>query len=255
MGTMDARARSPLPDLQGIDDIAGLSEYLRLYRAGVADRVRAGEGGLAVALHYSDGVDALLRRMLALACRKAGGGATINSIPIAVVATGGYGRRELCPYSDIDITFIPHRDGNSLVNRVIKEMFTLVMRWLIDDNKINVGYAYRLMEDCADLEHQTTCGLLDARLGARTAGSSSSSRTSSSLGSTTRSSSSRSWRSGASNCATRSRPPEGRGTEPEDRRRRHAGTCKPPYGSRGPARVWTPRSGTANGRCRLWSDM
>ena len=111
--------------------------------------MRAGEGGLAVALHYSDGVDALLRRMLALACRKAGGGATIDSIPIAVVATGGYGRRELCPYSDIDITFIP-RDGDSLVNRVIKEMFTLVMRVFIDDNKMDVGYAYRLMEDCAN---------------------------------------------------------------------------------------------------------
>ena len=161
---MDASPPSPLPDLQGIDDIAGLSEYLRQYRTGVADKVRAREGGLAVALYYSDGVDALLRRMLALACRRAGGGATIDSIPIAVVATGGYGRRELCPYSDIDITLIPHRDGDSLVDRVIKEMFTLVMRVFIDDNKIDVGYAYRLMEDCANLDHQTTCGLLDARL-------------------------------------------------------------------------------------------
>lgn len=164
MTPMNASSSITTGVLNTIDDVAGLAEYLRQHRQRVADRVLAGHGGLGVALYYSDGVDALLRRMLALACRKAGGGATPDSIPICIVATGGYGRRELCPYSDIDITFIPHRDGDSLVDRVIKEMFTLVMRVFIDENKIDVGYAYRLREDCRGLDHQTTCGLLDARL-------------------------------------------------------------------------------------------
>lgn len=161
---MKPTALSTPSALHGLDDIADLAAHLRRIRAEVADQVRAGAGGVEVALRYSDGVDALLRRMLELACRNAGGGADAESIPIAVVATGGYGRRELCPHSDIDITFVPHRDGDPLVDRVIKEMFTLVMRVFIDENKIDVGYAYRLLDDCSRLDHQTTCGLLDARL-------------------------------------------------------------------------------------------
>lgn len=152
------------PALLTIDDLGGLAAYLRDRRNALGQRVLQGAGGLDLARAYSDLVDGVVRRILAIACARAGRGANPTSVPIAIVATGGYGRRELCPYSDIDITFIPHRDGDALVDRIIKEMFTLVMRVFIDANGLEVGYAYRLMDDCAYLDHQTTSGLLDARL-------------------------------------------------------------------------------------------
>lgn len=152
------------PALLTIDDLDGLAAYLRDCRHVLGQRALQGAGGLELARAYSDLVDGVMRRILNIACARAGRGANPASVPIAIVATGGYGRRELCPYSDIDITFIPHRDGDALVDRIIKEMFTLVMRVFIDANGLEVGYAYRLMEDCANLDHQTTSGLLDARL-------------------------------------------------------------------------------------------
>lgn len=149
-------------------DLDTLADYLRQKRAalhGLGGLSRDGsKGGLDLARRYSDLVDSVLRRMLFLACARAGRGATPESVPIAVVATGGYGRKELSPHSDVDITFIPHRDGDALVDRIIKEMFTGVMRVFIDGNGMSVGYAYRLMQDCMNLDHQTTCGLLDARI-------------------------------------------------------------------------------------------
>jgi len=163
---MDTTVARPLddPELRTIRELDDLSAYLRRRRAEINARVYQGAGGLELARDQSDLVDGVVRRMLALACGRAGRSVSPDSVPIAVVATGGYGRRELCPHSDIDITFIPHRDGDALVDRIIKEMFTLVMRVFIDANGMQVGYAYRLLEDCASLDHQTTSGLLDARL-------------------------------------------------------------------------------------------
>ena len=43
-------------------------------------------------------------------------------------------------------------------------MFRQVMDVCIARCGLEVGYAYRLMEDCDALDHQTACGLLDARL-------------------------------------------------------------------------------------------
>ncbi len=118
--------------------------------------------GLALGLALSDLMDALLTRLFVLSCGRAG----VNpaTYPIAIVATGGYGRRELSPCSDIDITFIPQRDGEAPTDRLIREMFSQVMDICIARCGLEVGYAYRLFEDCGSLDHQTACGLLDARL-------------------------------------------------------------------------------------------
>lgn len=118
--------------------------------------------GVAITRAFSDLIDAVIGRMFVLACQQAG--ANPQLLPISIVATGGYGRRELCPFSDIDITFIPRRDGDPLLDRVIRSMFTQIMDICIARCGLAVGYAYRLLEDCTDLDHKTTSGLLDARL-------------------------------------------------------------------------------------------
>jgi [protein-PII] uridylyltransferase len=152
------------PVLNNLHDLDALADYLKSHREALKCRIGGPAAGLELARAYSDLVDSIVRRMLALACEHTGRNVTVETVPIAVVATGGYGRRQLCPYSDIDITFIPHRDGDPLIDKIIKEMFTLVMRVFIDQCGIEVGYAYRLMQDCAVLDHQTITGLLDARL-------------------------------------------------------------------------------------------
>jgi [protein-PII] uridylyltransferase len=150
-----------LSELQSVEE---LSNYLHKLRDDIQSRAKSGVPGLALAREYSDIVDALVRRMLMIAALRAGRSGDMSSIPIAVVATGGYGRRELCPHSDIDITFIPYRDGDRQIDRIVKEMFNLVVRIFIDSNAMEVGYAYRLLEDCSSLDHQTISGLMDGRL-------------------------------------------------------------------------------------------
>lgn len=163
------RARSPrMARLQEIGDSLTLTDYFSAEREALFARMRATAaagtplGGLATARELSDLMDGVVTRMFELACAQAG----VNpaALNIALVATGGYGRRELCPYSDLDVTFIPYRDGDPHIDRVIKQMFTLLMDVFTTRSGLEVGYAYRLLEDCASLDHQTTCGLLDARL-------------------------------------------------------------------------------------------
>jgi [protein-PII] uridylyltransferase len=163
MNAPQAPASSADDPLSVITDLPSLAKHLISERLSLFEELRSGMGGLAFARAHSDLVDSVVRRMLTLACERSGSH-HCEAVPIAVVATGGYGRRELSPHSDIDITFIPYRDGDPAVDRIIKEMFTSMMKVFIDEAGMEVGYAYRLIQDCANLDHQTTCGLLDARL-------------------------------------------------------------------------------------------
>ncbi len=158
---------APLALMERPEDLA---DYLRSRRDMLVQPLRAAPtagslpalNGLPLALHLTDLIDAVLVRLFTLACGRAG--VQPASVPLAIVATGGYGRRELSPCSDIDITFISQRDGDPTTDRLIREMFSQVMDICIARCGLEVGYAYRLFEDCASLDHQTASGLLDARL-------------------------------------------------------------------------------------------
>ena len=85
-------------------------------------------------------------------------------VELALLAIGGYGREELCPFSDIDIAFVPGEEEHPLLDLVIKEAFRLVVEVLIDGAKLEVGYAYRPIADCARLDHTAKAALLESRL-------------------------------------------------------------------------------------------
>jgi len=82
---------------------------------------------------------------------------------LVLVAIGGYGRSELCPYSDIDIAFVPSEEENPLLDAVIKEAFRLIVAVLIDGAKMDVAYAYRPLSDIERLDHPSKAALLEAR--------------------------------------------------------------------------------------------
>ncbi|MGO8671951.1 MAG: hypothetical protein ACLQVD_11370 [Capsulimonadaceae bacterium] len=99
-------------------------------------------------------VDAVLRRIYKLAIERTGSSDAAEP-EMVIVATGGYGRRELCPYSDVDVTFIPAREDDDRLNVIIKDMFQLVMDVFLYGGNLKVGYAYRLIGDLNQLDHQT----------------------------------------------------------------------------------------------------
>ncbi len=80
---------------------------------------------------------------------------------IAVVATGGYGRGELAPGSDIDLLFIRAQKQTKWGENVIE--FILYMLW---DLKLKVGHATRSLVECvrqAKLDNTIRTALLESR--------------------------------------------------------------------------------------------
>jgi [protein-PII] uridylyltransferase len=82
---------------------------------------------------------------------------------LVLLAIGGYGRGELCPYSDIDLAFVPAEEENPFLDAVIKEAFRLIVEVLIDGAKLDVGYAYRPISDYQRLDHNSKAALLEGR--------------------------------------------------------------------------------------------
>jgi [protein-PII] uridylyltransferase len=87
-----------------------------------------------------------------------------EELKIAVIATGGYGRQELSPHSDIDITVVPGDEASPVLDRAIRQLFQ-DLHWAFGTAlRISVGYAYRLIGDAPGLDAKTRTGLMDMRL-------------------------------------------------------------------------------------------
>lgn len=83
---------------------------------------------------------------------------------LAIIATGGYGRREMSPHSDVDLTIVPSDDASPLLDSIIRELFQNIHEAFITKMRVDVGYAYRLISDAPGLDAKTRTGLLDMRL-------------------------------------------------------------------------------------------
>ena len=97
----------------------------------------SGGGGREVARQRSDMVDILFRELLSGIVESVGGRGAGSRL--AVVAFGGYGRRELTPFSDMDILFLQSKSGvDAEIEEVIRQ--TLVALW---DIGFKIGHATR----------------------------------------------------------------------------------------------------------------
>lgn len=129
---------------------------------GDLDRSPLGTGddaGAGAARARSDLVDAALSRLFAPFAHPSGGPGAGR---LALVALGGYGRRELCPGSDIDLMVL-HRDRD----RELAEEASAAVLYPLWDLRAGTGHAMRTPDDCreeATADPRTLTALLDARL-------------------------------------------------------------------------------------------
>ncbi len=81
---------------------------------------------------------------------------------LAIFATGGYGRRELSPHSDLDLTLLSvgevHDDG------LIRSLFRSIQTEIGEEWGLKIGYTYRTLGDFPGLDASSRTALLDARL-------------------------------------------------------------------------------------------
>lgn len=86
-----------------------------------------------------------------------------DEVPVDLFAVGGYGRRELCPYSDMDLMFlVPDKIDDDTLRKIIEPF--LYALW---DKGLKVGYSVRSLEEtCAAAKRDMTIltSLLDVRL-------------------------------------------------------------------------------------------
>ncbi len=123
--------------------------------------------GFAFCRSLSDALDGFLREVYALAreraMEKAGKHFIAGHSEVALLATGGYGRREMCPFSDLDIAFVPLEEDDPFIDALLRECFRLIVTIFMDSTDLKVGYAYRPLSDLPTLDTQTQTALLDAR--------------------------------------------------------------------------------------------
>jgi [protein-PII] uridylyltransferase len=90
-----------------------------------------------------------------------GPGLNITRNPYAVIALGGYGRKEQCVFSDVDLLILFEKKVLDNVENLIQEM--VYPLW---DIGLDVGHATRSVKDCVDLAKKDVAvltSLLDAR--------------------------------------------------------------------------------------------
>lgn len=121
----------------------------------------AGAGGREVCARRVDLVDILLRHVFAGARAVSSEGGE----PVALLALGGYGRRELNPFSDVDVMFL-HRGERGGVSRAVTGIVEQVL-YLLWDIGFKVGHSTRTVKQAlaaANADMVTKTALLESRL-------------------------------------------------------------------------------------------
>ena len=164
---LEEHARETLkPALQGqlspAERISLYKSFLEAEQQKILFAHRAGASGLKIAGSRAALIDTLIRSIFtaSMNARKSG-----EMLPIALVATGGYGRSTLNPGSDIDLLFLLPRASTKLplpLQELVQDI--LYVLW---DVGFKVGHACRSTAECieqakADQENKTS--LMDSRL-------------------------------------------------------------------------------------------
>ena len=137
-GSPDGRLRRT--EIEPVSALAGQRQTLQ-------QRLLNGVSGAEVMAALTEFVDGLIVGKYRNAMRQAGEEAQVlGARYCCLVALGGYGHRELAPYSDIDIMFLHREKAGEEAQALFREV--LHHLWGLG---FQVGYCMRTVEDCIEL--------------------------------------------------------------------------------------------------------
>ncbi|MBM3582818.1 MAG: bifunctional uridylyltransferase/uridylyl-removing protein, partial [Alphaproteobacteria bacterium] len=120
------------------------------YREGLDEIRRRFEkekiSGIEAARQHAYLVDQLVRALHDLAAERVYPAPKKSPEAMAIVATGGYGRGRLAPFSDIDLMFLPAKKISARGQRIVE--FMLYILW---DLGLKVGHATRTADEAVKL--------------------------------------------------------------------------------------------------------
>ena len=127
---------------------------LKEYHVNKTKRNRALSGSL-LAKKRAEIVDKLIKQALAQQ--------GLNDLKnVSVVALGGYGRNELCPYSDVDLMFLYKPRNKTLAKEATEKLL-----YLLWDLNLEVGHSVRTIDDCMELSEDEDTTILTSLLDSR----------------------------------------------------------------------------------------
>jgi len=129
--------------------VALVREYLAAMRKYLAELHHAGGSGREVNELHTNLIDRLVRRLFWFAEETFFSGGGEYQTELAVVAVGGYARREMSIYSDVDLLFL-HRDTVTPFVRTVTERLQYWM-W---DSALQVGCSTRTIDETIALAKQ-----------------------------------------------------------------------------------------------------
>lgn len=142
-----------------------IKEFVRLEREMLQRYHLKGDSGLRLTRARSIIMDVLIQSLFAYALQVAEE-SLVKVKPMALLATGGYGRGELSPHSDIDLMFLYPRNAMGKSLDLLKETMTKEILYPLWDTGMKVGHASReikeaLVEAQRDIRNKNS--MLDAR--------------------------------------------------------------------------------------------
>lgn len=129
--------------------ITSFKRFLKLETERLRMRHRFGLGGREIAQGRSYLADVVVSRACQMAAADLGPERKEDLSGCAIVALGGYGRRELAPHSDVDLLFL-HPDRLSSAVRSFVEK-ALLLLW---DIGLAVGHSFRSVAECVTMARQ-----------------------------------------------------------------------------------------------------
>jgi [protein-PII] uridylyltransferase len=114
-----------------------------------------GTGGIRTASALTERLDTLVKQVYKTIPSE-------HALPISIVALGGYGRQELCFYSDVDVMILVRDDRAKKKATPATEQF---LHALLDVG-LDIGHSYRTIQECIEFsegEIETWLSLLESR--------------------------------------------------------------------------------------------
>lgn len=141
-------------------------EFLKVGTAKIRSVHDSGGGGRAVAAMRSDMMDVLIRHLLERTRLRWSRTHGRPRTPLTLLALGGYGRRELCPFSDIDLMFMYPTKVTDPEFKDMQAFFNDGILYLLWDLGLKVGHSTRNPKDAvqeARGEVQSKNAMLEGR--------------------------------------------------------------------------------------------
>jgi [protein-PII] uridylyltransferase len=139
-------------------------KFLKIEEHRLRLRHQYGGGGREICGLRVELIDVLLRHIFSSAANLPQHGRAASPTPLTVIALGGYGRKELNPFSDVDIMFLHDKHGAAIspyATRVVEQIL-----YLLWDIGFKVGHSTRSIAEAIDLANTdmlTKTAMLESR--------------------------------------------------------------------------------------------